>query len=101
MAGRIALRHRSLRQDEGATRVIAHSIMWQYLPDFTQERIEKALQEAGAAATSERPLAHVALETNRQTFQHELKVRYWPGGEEAVHLANAHPHGAWVEWLGG
>lgn len=88
-------------QDEGATRVIAHSIMWQYLPDFTQERIEKALQEAGAAATSERPLAHVALETNRQTFQHELQVRYWPGGEEVVHLANAHPHGAWVEWLGG
>jgi len=27
-------------------------------------------------------------------------VRYWPGGAEVVKLAEAHPHGAWVEWLG-
>ena len=87
-------------QEEGVTRVLAHSIMWQYLPDFTQERIEAALQEVGEQATAEKPLAHLSLETNRETFAHELKVRYWPGGEEAVHLANAHPHGAWVEWLG-
>ncbi|EDL48970.1 DUF2332 domain-containing protein [Erythrobacter sp. SD-21] len=87
-------------QDEGVTRVLAHSIMWQYLPEFTQERIEASLQEAGSRATRERPLAHLSLETNRETFAHELKVRYWPGGESQVHLANAHPHGAWVEWLG-
>lgn len=89
----------SREQEEGATRVIAHSIMWQYLPQFTQDRIEVALQEAGATATPDRPLAHISLETNRETFAHELRARYWPGGEQAVHLANAHPHGAWVEWL--
>ncbi len=88
-------------QGEGVTRVLAHSIMWQYLPDFTQARIEEALAAAGEAATPERPLAHLSLETNRETFAHELKVRYWPGGGDAVHLANAHPHGAWVEWLEG
>lgn len=87
-------------QDEGVTRVLAHSIMWQYLPDPTQHRIEAAMQAAGEAATAKRPFAHISLETNRETFAHELKVRYWPGGEEQVHLANAHPHGAWVEWLG-
>ncbi|QZD89111.1 DUF2332 domain-containing protein [Qipengyuania aurantiaca] len=86
-------------QEEGVTRVLGHSIMWQYLPDFTQERIETALQEAGSSATKERPLAHLSLETNRETFAHELKVRYWPDGEKPAHLANAHPHGAWVEWL--
>ena len=86
-------------QGEGVTRVIAHSIMWQYLPDATQRRIEDTLQAAGEAATHDRPLAHLSLETNRETFAHELKVRYWPEGAEAVHLANAHPHGAWVEWL--
>ena len=59
-----------------------------------------AQETAGAAATAERPLAWIALETNRETFAHELRVRYWPGGGEAVHLANAHPHGAWVEWFG-
>ena len=88
-------------QEKGITRVLAHSIMWQYLPDFTQARIEEALKAAGEEATTERPLAHLSLETNRETFAHELKVRYWPGGEEPVHLANAHPHGAWVEWLDG
>jgi hypothetical protein len=41
----------------------------------------------------------VRLETNRVTFRHELTVRFWPGGEEPVMLAEAHPHGAWVEWL--
>ncbi|MBY6218303.1 DUF2332 domain-containing protein [Qipengyuania aquimaris] len=87
-------------QEDGVTRVLAHSIMWQYLPDATQERIEAAMQAAGAAATKERPFAHLSLETNRETFAHELKVRFWPGGKETAHLANAHPHGAWVEWLG-
>ena len=86
-------------QGEGVTRVVAHSIMWQYVPDTTQRQIEDTLQAAGEAATHDRPLAHLSLETNRETFAHELKVRYWPEGAEAVHLANAHPHGAWVEWL--
>jgi hypothetical protein len=100
-AGDWVIKEVTRHQEDGVTRVIAHSIMWQYLPEFTQERIETAMAEAGAAATAEKPLAHVALETNRETFQHELNVRYWPGGEAPVHLANAHPHGVWVEWLGG
>ena len=100
-AGDWVIKEVARKQEAGVTRVIAHSIMWQYLPEFTQERIETAMEEAGAAATAESPLAHIALETNRETFQHELKVRYWPGGEVPQHLANAHPHGAWLEWLGG
>ena len=88
-------------QEQGVTRVLAHSIMWQYLPDATQDLIEEAMQDAGARASEDKPFAHISLETNRETFAHELHVRYWPGGGEAVHLANAHPHGAWVEWLGG
>jgi hypothetical protein len=87
-------------QNAGVSRVLMHSIMWQYLPDFTQARITDAMEEAGAAADADRPLAWLSLETNRETFAHELRVRYWPGGEEAVHLASAHAHGEWVEWLG-
>ena len=90
----------SREQDDGVTRVLAHSIMWQYLPDASQARIEAAMQQAGKLATADRPFAHVSLETNRETFAHELHVRYWPGGDQPAHLANAHPHGAWVEWLG-
>lgn len=87
-------------QEQGVTRVLFHSVMWQYLPEFTTDRIEKAMEDAGAKATTERPLAWLWLETNRATFRHELRVRYWPGGEKWVQLAQAHPHGAWVEWNG-
>jgi hypothetical protein len=87
-------------REHGVTRVLFHSIVWQYLPEDTQRAITEAMERAGEKATEDRPLAWVALETNRETFKHELKVRFWPGGAEPVLLAEAHPHGAWVEWLG-
>jgi len=89
-----------LPQPEGVTRVLFHSIVWQYIPPEGRERIEAAMLAAGALATAERPLAWIMLETNRQTFRHELRVRFWPGGEQAAHLGEAHAHGAWVEWYG-
>ena len=88
-------------QPEGVTRVLYHSVMWQYLPVETRDLIRKAMVAAGERATFDRPLAWVRLETNRQTFAHELKVKYWPdGAREWAQLSKAHPHGAWVEWLG-
>ncbi|MDZ4308334.1 DUF2332 domain-containing protein [Allopontixanthobacter sp.] len=83
----------------GVTRVLLHSIVWQYIPPVTRDRIEAAMAKAGAEATPENPLAWVALETNRETFRHELRVRYWPGGEEPQLLGCGHPHGAWAEWF--
>ncbi len=88
-------------QQPGTTRVMFHSIMWQYMPRETQDAITAAMQEAGAGSSPDKPLAWVSLETDPATFRHELRVRYWPGGEEEVCLAHAHPHGAWVEWSGG
>lgn len=85
-------------QDAGVTRVLMHSIVWQYIPPERQAVIERAMAEAGAQATIERPLAWVALETNRATFRHELKVRHWPGDGEAHLLGEAQAHGAWVRW---
>ena len=87
-------------QAPGTTRVLMHSIVWQYLPADTQARIIKAMETAAVLATLERPLAWIALETNRDTFQHELMVRYWPSGGEMTVLGSAHAHGAWVEWIG-
>jgi len=86
-------------QEAGVCRVLYHSIVWQYLGDERRARITAAMEAAGARATVERPLAWVSLETNRATFRHELRVRYWPGGEQAVLLGAAHAHGAWVEWF--
>jgi len=88
-------------QPEGRARVLFHSVMWQYLPQPTRDAISAAMAAAGAAATRERPLGWIRVETNRATFRHELTVRYWPGGGDWVQLAEAHPHGAWVAWQGG
>jgi hypothetical protein len=85
-------------QESGVTRVLCHSVVWQYLPEAARVAITSMMERAGRAATPDRPLAWVRLETNRATFKHELSVRYWPGGEEWVTLSEAHPHGAWVEW---
>lgn len=83
----------------GVTRVLFHSIVWQYLPPSTRAHIEAAMSEAGCEATGESPLAWISLETNRKIFRHELRVRYWPGGETEHLLGCGHPHGAWAEWF--
>ena len=88
--------------EPGTARVMFHSIMWQYLPAATQQRITALFEAAGAQATPDTPLGWIALETDPATFRHELRVRLWDGnahhGEEQL-LSHAHPHGAWVEWL--
>jgi hypothetical protein len=88
-------------QEAGVTRVLMHSVVWQYLPQETQQRIEAAMATAGAAATEERPLGRVAYESDRSDGQHVLTVRRWPGGGATESLALAHPHGTWIEWIRG
>lgn len=85
-------------QPHGVTRVLYHSIVWQYLPEAMRRSITLAMERAGSRANPDGPVAWIQLETNRVTFRHELTVRYWPGGDEPIMLAEAHPHGAWVEW---
>jgi hypothetical protein len=87
-------------QADGTTRVLMHSIVWQYVPGDQQARITAAMEAAGARATADRPLAWIALEANRTVHHHELVVRHWPGDGAPHKLAHAHAHGAWVEWLG-
>ena len=90
-------------QEVGTVRVIHHSIVWQYIPTPAQHRITHAIETAGAAATPERPLVWMMLETNRATFAHELTVRVWDGGEhrgQSHLLGSAQAHGAWVAWEG-
>ncbi len=86
-------------QASGTTRVVMHSIVWQYLPDTVQRRIATAIRDAGEVATADKPLAWISLETNRATFRHELKVSHWPGGRDPQMLGEAHAHGAWLNWL--
>jgi len=87
-------------QEAGTTRMLMHSIVWQYVPEDQQARVTAAMEAAGARATPERPLAWVSLEANRVLHIHEMTVRYWPGGAEPVVVTRAHPHGAWIGWGG-
>ena len=86
-------------QEAGTTRVLMHSIVWQYVPEDQQIRVTAAMEAAGARATPERPLAWIALEANRVLHVHERTVRHWPGDAAPHLLARAHPHGASIEWL--
>lgn len=86
-------------QDAGTTRVLMHSVVWQYLPPATQARIREAMDAAGARATPERGLAWVMMEPNRDLHRHEVRVQTWPGERPMELVALTHAHGAWVEAL--
>lgn len=84
---------------EGVATVLAHSVMWQYMPPATQAAILETLAQAGAAATPTAPVAHLRMEPDPvNTMLMSVRLTLWPGGEDRL-LAHVHPHGAQVEWL--
>ncbi len=84
-------------QAEGVTRVLMHSIVWQYIAPDGQARITAAMEIAGAKATSDRPLGWVRVEADRTVHQHDIRVQSWPGYAETALVGHAHAHGFWVE----
>src|SRR5690606_18610769 len=46
----------------GTAHVLYHTIVWQYLPQQTRERIRKTLDHAGNRATADAPLAWLRFE---------------------------------------
>ncbi|UYY58117.1 DUF2332 domain-containing protein [Sphingomonas sp. S2-65] len=84
-------------QAPGVTRVLMHSVVWQYLPQATQHRIAAGMQAAGARATSDRPVGWVMMEPNRNLHRQEVRVLGWPGDTPMQLVALTHAHGAWVE----
>jgi len=83
---------------EGVATVLVHSVVWQYLPPATRERIEAALAAAATRASREAPLAWLRMEFSTPGAPAELRLTLWPDGRERT-LATAHPHGEWVEWI--
>jgi hypothetical protein len=86
-------------QAEGQARVLMHSVVWPYLPQKTQLKIEALIAAARARATPTKPLAWLSYEWGPSREPHELRLRSWPGLGISRLLAYAHPHGAWIEWL--
>ena len=81
----------------GLTRVLFHSIAWQYFSNDAQNRINRHMERAGANATADAPLAWLAFE-QRDGRGPALSLRLWPGGHEQV-LATADAHVSKVNWL--
>ena len=83
-------------QADGVTRVLMHSVVWQYLPVATASRIRAAMKAAAARATPERPLGWTISEPDRAFGGHVVKVRSWPSHGDWTMLGVAHAHGTWV-----
>ena len=83
----------------GVTRVVLHSIAFQYFPEETKRRIAAAIEDAGTAATAAAPLAWLRYEHDAGEERITLRLRTWPGQESL--LAYCHPHGSVVHWVHG
>jgi hypothetical protein len=82
----------------GVATVIFHSMMIFYLDDETRERMLSAIEDAGARASVEAPLAWLRMELGGDEAAVHLTT--WPGGEERL-VARAGYQGRPVRWLGG
>ncbi|KQS02287.1 hypothetical protein ASG11_16115 [Sphingomonas sp. Leaf357] len=83
-------------QAAGVTRVLMHSVVWQYLPEPVAERIRAAMKAAGARASADRPVGWVMMEPDRAFGYQVVRARSWPGDGAWATVATAHAHAAWV-----
>ena len=91
---------RSAAATAGAATVIYHSVFCQYMPAESQAALRQAIENIGASATHDAPLAWLRMEPPPENMAiMEVRLTMWPGGEERV-LAVVHAHGASANWLG-
>lgn len=83
--------------EPGVVRVFFYTIVWQYLPRATKDRIDAAFELAGANATADTPLVRMYMESEDHPAGAVLKQMVWPGGQkETAGLTDY--HGRWVDW---
>jgi hypothetical protein len=78
-----------------------HSVMWQYLPERTRQRIDAAMALAGERAKPGAPLAWLRLESDGAPESAAILLDLWPAapGERAHRLLGRGDwHGRWAEW---
>ena len=86
----------------GAATVVFHSIVWQYLPEEEAAAVTAAIEEAGARATADAPLAWLRFEPHDAHPETgvDLRLRLWPGGDDGS-LARCGYHGTPIDWRAG
>ena len=85
--------------EDDETRVLMHSIMWQYLDDETKRRLTMTMVVQGVEATAKRPLAWLRMEADGAHDTAAIILTTWPGGRTRE-LGRADFHGRFVEWSG-
>jgi len=89
---------RRLVKTEGVTRVIYHTIMWQYLSPEDQSEGTKMIEAAGHLATDTAPLAWLRAESDGLKSA-AVTLSLWPSGETRE-LGRMDFHGRWIRWNG-
>ncbi|MEL6294867.1 MAG: DUF2332 family protein [Pseudomonadota bacterium] len=85
---------------DGHLHLIQHTVAWQYFPQAVQERGTALIEEAGQAATPDRPLAWLAMETDGDKtggIGAAITLRIWPENL-SLSLGRADFHGRWIRW---
>jgi hypothetical protein len=82
----------------GHLHLVFHTIAWQYFPPAAKARGAVLLAKAGAQATPEAPLAHLAMEADDTAGSAGVTLTLWPGGA-TIPMARAGFHGQFVHWL--
>jgi len=90
------LDHQLATPSPGATTVVVHSIVLQYLPPPARTKLVQRVEATGRRASPDAPLAWLRLEPAGE--QAELRLTTWPTGE-TVRLATSAYHGPPVVWL--
>ena len=82
--------------ERGTAHVVYNTVAWQYFAPDSQARGNALLERAGAAATRDHAIAHLAMEGDGGRGA-ALTLRLWPGGRTRQ-LARVDFHGRWIEW---
>jgi hypothetical protein len=77
----------------GATTVVFHSIVYEYFTDPVRVGFHRALEEAGARASTAAPLVWLRFESTPATRGYGTTLTEWPGGSERL-VATSGAHGA-------
>lgn len=85
----------------GATTVLWHSVMWQYLTSDEQTAVTSRIGELGEAATQDAPFVHLFLEPIRRVPDEPhhflVVIESWPHGGRRV-LGRSVGHGLPTTW---
>jgi hypothetical protein len=84
-------------QAADTTRVVFHTIVWDYVPAAAKERIDALISAAAAGATAQQPLARLTMESDTTPGSARLDLTIWPAGR-TITLGRGDYHGRWAAW---